>query len=192
MEDKKILRKEILARRDLLTWDEISRFSEKIAERLFGLTEYAKAQTILYFLNFGKEVQTLPMARVTLSHGKRVIAPKTIHKDRRMILSEIYDVDNDLAPGFCDIPEPRPDSLRPIDAGEIDFIIVPGVGFDEKGNRMGYGGGYYDRFFTELDPCVPLVALAFELQIVPKIPVSPWDRRIGIIITEKRVIDCRT
>ena len=70
----------------------------------------------------------------------------------------------------------------------IDLLIVPGVAFDLQGNRLGYGGGYYDRFFERLRPGVPLVALAFELQIVRQVPVEPWDRRMDWLVTEKRVI----
>ena len=71
------------------------------------------------------------------------------------------------------------------------ILIVPGVAFDLQGNRLGYGGGYYDRFFPQLREGVPLVAVTFELQIVKEVPVDPWDRRVDFIITEKRVIDCR-
>jgi len=131
------------------------------------------------------------MVPLTLAHGKRVVAPKTVHRERRMIISEVFDVENDLAPGLWNIPEPRPECLRPVDVSEIDLVIVPGVAFDERGNRLGYGGGYYDRFFTELRDGVPLVAVAFEVQVLPEVPVAPWDRRVDLIITESRIIDCR-
>lgn len=191
MEEKKALRKDVLSRRDQLSWEEVEMFSERIADRLFSLPEYRAARTIMYFLNFGKEVMTLKMVPQTLEHGKRVVTPKTVHKERRMILSEIYDVTEDLAPGLWDIPEPKPDKLRPLDAGEIDFVVVPGVAFDESGNRLGYGGGYYDRFFTELRTGVPLVAVTFEVQLLQTVPVAPWDRQVDMVITEKRLIDCR-
>jgi 5-formyltetrahydrofolate cyclo-ligase len=191
MAEKKVIRKEVLAQRDLLTWDQVREYSQRIALSLYALPEFLKALTVMYFLNFGKEVQTLDMVPETLARGKRVVAPKTVHKERRMILSEILDVEQDLAPGLWNIPEPRPDKIRPVDVSEIDFVLVPGVAFDETGNRLGYGGGYYDRFFEELKPGVPLVAVTFERQILPRVPVAAWDRRVDIIITEERVIDCR-
>ncbi|MGI6658244.1 MAG: 5-formyltetrahydrofolate cyclo-ligase [Dethiobacteraceae bacterium] len=191
MLDKKSLRKKVLAARDSLTWDQVEANSVKIAEQLFALPQYQAAQTIMYFLNFGKEVLTMKMVPQTLAHGKRAVATKTVTKERRMILSEIYDLEADLEPGLWGIPEPKAEALRPLEPTEIDFVIVPGVAFDLQGNRLGYGGGYYDRFFPQLREGVPLVAVTFELQIVKEVPVDPWDRRVDFIITEKRVIDCR-
>lgn len=188
MLDKKAMRKEVLARRDSLSWESIREKSAQIGDRLFSLPEYQKAHTVMYFLNFGKEVQTLSFLPRSLEHGKRVVAPKTVHSERKMILSQILDIEEDLAPGMWNIPEPREDRLRPVPAGEVDFVLVPGVAFDEQGNRLGYGGGYYDRFFAELNPGVPLVAVTFETQVVPSVPVAPWDRRVDILVTEERIL----
>ncbi|NLZ39330.1 MAG: 5-formyltetrahydrofolate cyclo-ligase [Firmicutes bacterium] len=190
-EKKKQLRQAVLQQRDLLTAAEIEAHSESIKEKLFSLPEYQAAQTIMFFLNFGKEVMTLKMLPQALKQGKRVVVPKTVPKEKRMILSEIYDIEKDLAPGLWQIPEPKEDSLRPVAPQEIDFVVVPGVAFDLSGNRLGYGGGYYDRFFPQLRPGVPLVALTFELQLVEQVPVDSWDRQVDLIITEKRIIDCR-
>lgn len=192
MEEKKALRKDVLSRCAELTSEDVTASSQGIAAQLFALPEYMAAKTIMYFVNFNKEVATLDMIPQTLSHDKRVVVPKTIHKERRMILSEIFDVDEDLAPGLWNIPEPKPDKMRPVAPKDIDFVVVPGVAFDEAGNRMGYGGGYYDRFFPELRDGVPLVAVTFELQMLPLIPVAPWDRQVDIIVTEKRIIRCQT
>ncbi len=191
MLEKKLLRKEVLSRRDNLTWEQVRDYSRVIGGHLVSLPEFIRASTVMYFLNFGKEVQTLEMLPAALALGKRVVAPKTVHKERRMILSEIIDAENDLAPGLWNIPEPKPDRIRPVDATQIDFVLVPGVAFDKSGNRMGYGGGYYDRFFNKLRPGVPLVAVTFELQVLPAVPVAAWDRRVDLILTEKRIIDCR-
>lgn len=174
-----------------MSWDEVKLHSGRIAGLLFSLPEYKQADTVMFFLNFGKEVCTLDMVPAALSHGKRVVAPKTVHRERRMLLSVITDTETDLAPGLWNIPEPKPDRLRLIEAACIDLVIVPGVAFDERGNRLGYGGGYYDRFFTELREDVPLVAVTFELQVLPAVPVMSWDRRVDLVVTEKRVIDCR-
>ncbi|MCR3921697.1 MAG: 5-formyltetrahydrofolate cyclo-ligase [Firmicutes bacterium] len=193
METKKVLRKEVLAQRDALAWPQIESFSQSIAARLFTLPEYQSAGTVMYYLNFGKEVMTLKMVPQSLAHGKRVVAPKTVPKEKQMIISQILDVEADLAPGLWDIPEPKAEALRPIKATEIDLVVVPGVAFDVEGRRLGYGGGYYDRFFPQLRQDVPLVAVTFELQILqPKIiPLDSWDRQVDIIITEERVLDCR-
>ncbi len=192
MEEKKTLRQEVLSLRDQLSWQDVEAFSAEIARKMFALPEYIAAGTIMYFLNFGKEVMTLKMVPQTFAHAKRVVAPKTLAKERKLILSEVLDVADDLAPGLWDIPEPKAERLRPVAPSEVDFVVVPGVAFDEQGNRLGYGGGYYDRFFANLREGVPLVAVTFEMQILPAVPVAAWDRRVELIITEKRVIDCRS
>ena len=189
-EEKKALRKDVLSRCELLPHEDVAAFSGSISEKLFALPEYQAAKTIMFFVNFNKEVVTLDMIPHSFSHGKRVIVPKTVQKERRMILSEIFDVKEDLAPGLWGILEPKKDKLRPVDAKEIDFVVVPGVAFDEQGNRLGYGGGFYDRFFNDLREGVPLVAVTYELQMVPQVPVAEWDRQVDIIITEERVIRC--
>ncbi len=186
-----MLRKEVLSKRDELSWDEIEAKSKKIADFLFALPEYIEADTVMYFLNFGKEVQTLDMVPLTLNHGKVVAAPKTVHREKKMLLSQITDVDDDLAPGLWGIPEPKPEKIRAVNPLDLDFVVVPGVAFDEQGNRLGYGGGYYDRFFQQLRPGVPLVAAVFEEQILPAVPAEPWDCKVDLIITDIRIIDCR-
>lgn len=185
---KRTLRKQIFARRDSLTRREIAAKSEAIAARLDEQPFYLGAGTIMFFLSFRSEVETRGMVEETLARGKQVLVPKSLPAERGLLPSELRDLEGDLAPGAYDILEPRPEALRPVDPGRIDLLIVPGVAFDLQGNRLGYGGGYYDRFFERLRPGVPLVALAFELQIVPRVPVEPWDRRMDWLITEERTI----
>ncbi|HPU01831.1 MAG: 5-formyltetrahydrofolate cyclo-ligase [Firmicutes bacterium] len=185
---KRALRKEILARRDRLSASEIAAWSKAIARRLLELPPYREAGTIMFFLSFGSEVDTGEMIEESLARGKRVLVPKTVPEERRLIPSELLDCAKDLAPGAYGIREPRPEALRPVAPCQIDLLIVPGVAFDLKGNRLGYGGGYYDRFFNRLRPGVPLVALAFELQLVEHVPVEPWDRRVDWLLTEKRAV----
>lgn len=187
---KKQLRKTILERRDKLTAEQVEAFSQRIAEKLFALPEYRHARTVMYFISFGKEPETLKMVPQSIAHGKRIVAPKTVPSTKQLLLSEIRDIEADLAPGLWDIPEPRAEAMRPAEASEIDFVVVPGVAFDEKGNRLGYGAGYYDRFIPRLNSGVPLVALAFELQVVESVPVEPWDVKVDVVVTEERVIYC--
>jgi 5-formyltetrahydrofolate cyclo-ligase len=186
--EKKALRKKIIALRDLLTPAEIKEKSALIAENLYSLPAYAQADKIMFFIDFGSEVSTRSMVEETIKRGKVALAPKALPETREMIPSQILNWDADLAPGAYNIPEPCESALRPCKPEEIDLLIVPGVAFDLKGNRLGYGGGYYDRFFPLLKPGVLLVALVFDLQIQPEVPVEEWDRRVDVIITEKRII----
>ncbi len=142
----------------------------------------------MFFISFGSEVDTRIMVEETMRRGKVVLAPKALPKTRELIPSEIIDWDEDLAPGAYNIPEPREDRLKPYAPETIDLLLVPGVAFDQKGNRLGYGGGYYDRFFSLLKPDTPLVAMVFDLQIQPQVPVDEWDRRVDCVITDERVI----
>ncbi len=186
---KKELRKEVISERDQLTEKDIAEKSRLIGENLFSLQAYRNAEAIMFFISFGTEVDTRPMVEETISQGKIALAPKPRPQERKMIPSRILDWDNDLIPGAYNIPEPKEEALRPYNPDQIDLLIVPGVAFDLKGNRLGYGGGYYDRFFALLKPGTPLVALVFDLQVVPEVPVEEWDRRIDLIVTEKRIIN---
>ncbi len=186
--DKKELRSKIITARNRLCAEELRRKSEAIAENLFKMPAYRKSKTVMFFLTFGSEVKTLPMVEETIKMGKQALAPKALKNTRKMVPSLLLDLEADLEEGNYGIPEPKAEALRPVDPKTIDLLMVPGVGFDMKGNRLGYGGGYYDRFFEHLRPDVPLVALAFELQIVERVPVEEWDRRVDYLITEQRVI----
>jgi 5-formyltetrahydrofolate cyclo-ligase len=187
--DKKELRKEIIAERDRLTDEEIVSKSASIAEKLYSLQAFEAAKAVMYFIAFGSEVDTRPLVEETIGRGKIALAPKAIPQSRELIPSQIIDWESDLVPGYYNIPEPRAGALRPFAPEQIDLLIVPGVAFDLNGNRLGYGGGYYDRFFSLLKPETPLIAIVFDLQIVPEVPVDEWDRRVDCIITEKRIIE---
>ncbi len=189
--NKKELRKKIIKRRDQLAPEEIRDKSLAIAENLYSLPAYWDAASVMFFITFGSEVDTRPMVEETIKNNKIVLAPKPVPETREMIPSQIIDWDEDLVPGAYNIPEPKEEALRPFKPERIDLLIVPGVAFDLKGNRLGYGGGYYDRFFSLLKLQVSLVALVFDLQIVPEVPVDDWDRRVDTVITEKRIIKTR-
>ncbi len=182
------LRREILARRDALPPEDRRKRSASIAEALFALPEYKSAGTVLFYVSFRSEVSTRRMIEQAISHGKKVLAPKVEHHRRELRLFEIKDLSTDLEAGYMNIYEPVEKRTREASPEEPDLVVMPGVGFDEKGNRLGYGGGYYDRLAVKLRPGVWLVAPAFEEQVVGDVPSLPHDRKTDIIITEKRVI----
>lgn len=169
--------------------EEITEKSARIAACLYSLDLYTQSGAVMFFISFGSEVQTRPMVEETISRGKLALAPKALPESRELLVSRLLDWDRDLLPGAYNIPEPREESFRQCDPGVIDLLIVPGVAFDRKGNRLGYGGGYYDRFFERLRPGTPLVALAFNLQVIPVVPVEKWDRPVDLILTETGIIN---
>jgi 5-formyltetrahydrofolate cyclo-ligase len=111
-----------------------------------------------------------------------------VDKDRNRL--ELYEIKGmtELKGGYMGIPEPSLTKDRLMDVNDIDAMIIPGVGFDLSGNRLGYGGGYYDILLAKLTKRIPLIALAYEEQIVESIPPEPYDRKVTIIITDKRII----
>lgn len=179
---KSSLRKRILEARDRLSPDEQRTKSVDIENRLFALPEVVSASTILFFASFRSEVQTHSMIRKALAAGKRVALPKVKGKD--LAFYEIKDFETDVVPGTWGILEPH--EKNPITLDPIDLIIVPGVAFDERCNRLGYGAGFYDRVLSKYK--LSTVAIAFEVQLVPDVPMSQQDVPVQKIVTEKRII----
>jgi 5-formyltetrahydrofolate cyclo-ligase len=188
MMDKARLRKEILQKRDTLTLQERKDKSARIMERLLSLPEYDAARSLFIYADFRSEVMTRDLMAHALKHGKRVLASRTLVSEKRLALTDILDPERDLVPGYMGIPEPRDGIFRDIPCAEVDLVLTPGLGFDEKGNRLGYGAGYYDRLFESMRENAVRIGLAFEVQIVPEIPSENHDVKIPIIVTEDRVI----
>jgi 5-formyltetrahydrofolate cyclo-ligase len=180
---KKEIRKKMLAARDSLLPAQRSSKSRQIEKRLFSLPEFKSAHAVMFFASFRSEVDTIPMVRRALDEGKRVILPKVIGDE--LELFEIRNVDSDVFPGAWGIPEPR--GSAPVKLDELDVIIVPGAAFDERGNRLGYGAGFYDKLLSTFKKMT--VAVAFDIQIVPMVPAAAHDVPVQKIVTETRVIE---
>lgn len=185
---KELLRIKLLKKRDSIPPEVRRAKNRMVHERLLCLGEYRNASSILFFASFRTEVDTAALIQEALVSGKKVILPKVDLGQRRLLLYDVRSVD-ELQPGYLGIPEPSvitEERLRDIDS--VDVVIIPGAGFDPAGNRIGYGGGYYDRLLAGLTKDIPLIAPAFEEQIVDTVPSEPYDIRVGIIVTDRRVI----
>jgi 5-formyltetrahydrofolate cyclo-ligase len=176
------LRKKILEARFALPPAERRAKSREIETRLFSLPEFSNATTVMFYASFQSEVETHGMIRRALAEGKRVVLPRV--KGKVLELLGITNFDQDVSPGSWGIPEPDQGTL--VAVKDIGLIVVPGAVFDEQGNRVGYGAGFYDKLLPQY-PGVT-AALAFELQIVPQVPAEAHDVPIKKIVTEKRVI----
>lgn len=185
---KRFFRKRLLARRDRIAAHERAARSGRILRRFLAIPEYRQARWVGLYCAFRSEVETAALLRRVLRQGKRAAVPVTIWKSRGLVFSEVRDPGNDLTPGTKGIPEPKPEALRPVAVEALDLLIVPGVGFDLSGHRLGYGMGFYDRLFHRLPGRVPRVALAFECQVVPALPAGKQDQPVGVVVTEERVI----
>lgn len=186
---KSELRKDVLKARDALSPASVAEKSARIMERLLGMDEYRRASTIMAYLDFRSEVRTGKLVEQAMADGKRVAVPVTDVASRRLTPSLLEAFPGDLQPGAYGIPEPRPGCLRPLDPLALDLVVVPGVAFDGEGNRLGYGGGFYDRFLPRTGPGSVFVALAFELQIRPGVHPGSHDIPVHYIITEDRLIN---
>ena len=190
MLDKSKIREEILSKRRSLREKELRAMSKEIQKRLFFLPEFQESRTISLYVDFDNEVRTKDMIKDCIDKGKRVVIPFIRSKDRAIILSEVKDIDKELEPSTFGILEPAKGYFRPVPYNEIDTVVVPGVAFDAKGGRLGYGGGYYDRLLINVNRKAHLIGLAFEFQILKEVPQQSHDIVLESIITEKRIINC--
>ena len=126
----------------------------------------------------------------SLAADKLTVLPRVDPKAKMLRLHRIVDLGRDVGPGHLGIPEPHA-SCPEVGRDEIDWVLVPGVAFDATGQRLGYGGGFYDRLLPVLRRAVQRVAGAFEMQVVEAVPLAPHDCGVDAIVTETRVIDAR-
>ena len=183
MERKKLIRKEIFRRRKEASSQQVIENSAKICRTLCQLEEFQKAEWVYIYIDYKNEVMTGEIMEQALAMGKHVAAPKVVGKD--MIFYEIQSLD-DLEPGYFGIREPRED--LPVADCETAFLVMPGVAFDREKHRVGYGGGFYDRFL-EKHTKLYKAALAFEFQMMEEIPVEPTDILPDVVITETAVYE---
>ena len=186
MEKKKSIRKEILAKRRSLSEESVREKSRKIKSNLLGLPEFKRAKTIMFYVAKDEEVRTEEIIKESLRIGKKVAVPVCIVETRDLAPSLLTDY-GDLAPGAYGIPEPREEHRSILPPGELTLIIVPGVAFDRQGNRLGFGGGFYDNFLGKVPPGIPRLGLAFELQILEELPFGEKDVPVDGVVTEERI-----
>ena len=188
MKMKDRLRKSIEKKRNTLSTSEVLEKSSRIKKRIFEMDLFRDAQTILFYVSYGNEVYTHDMIKESISLGKTVVVPKSVTKNNALILSRLTDWNN-LEVGAYNILEPKQESIEQVDVESIDLIIVPGVVFDESGNRIGHGKGYYDRLLDDSQN-IPNIGLAFELQMIDNIESEKHDEKIDVVITEDRIVKC--
>jgi 5-formyltetrahydrofolate cyclo-ligase len=156
--------------------------SGQIAAQLYEMEEYRKAKTILFYASCKGEVDTLEMIRKTRSAQKMIGLPKVI--DNVNFTPFRVDDITDLRVGSYGILEPQAEDSKKWRQDTIDLVIVPGIAFDRRNNRLGRGKGYYDRFLKSLPRDVPTIGLAFDFQIVNCLPAcTPQDHPVSLVLT---------
>lgn len=176
---KNAIRKKIIAKRNLLSKDDLANFSAAIAKRLFKHPEFRKATVVAFYMTKGSEVVTQKMIENAIAEGKEVVIPVTNHK----ITFYKFKSFDDLVKGKFSVLEPK---SREKPSKEPEVIIVPGVTFGLCMHRLGYGKGYYDSYLA--DSSAYRIGICFDFQVVEKLPVHENDQKMDCIITEKRLI----
>ena len=184
---KKILRKKVLKKRDSIPISERKRKDNLIGHSLFSLPEFKSAKTVLFYASFRTEVDTSGLIEESLKMGKAIFLPKVDRISHRLRLYEIKNL-RELSPGCMGIPEPSLPENRLREIKDVDLIIIPGVGFDRSGNRLGYGAGYYDILLSDVKKKVPFIALAYTEQILDSIPPENHDVRVDMIVTDEQIM----
>jgi 5-formyltetrahydrofolate cyclo-ligase len=187
--NKKEVRRSVLKERAKLSPELHEAYSTRIMELVASTTYYKKARTIMCFVNFGSEMDTSLIINRALKDGKRVAVPIAVHETKELIPSVITTMD-ELEPGYFNILTPKEEFIRPIEPDEIDVVLVPGVAFDHHGYRVGYGGGFYDRFLPRLKRDAKRIAIGFSLQILDQVPRESFDLPVEMIISEKGLLPC--
>lgn len=157
--------------------------SFSIQEKLFETLEFKKAKIILFYASLKTEVETDRMIKEAQARGKVIGLPVVFDKERDIVPFSAKDFPKNLTIGPYDIRQPKEEFSNPISLADIDLVIVPGVAFDSRGNRLGRGKGYYDRFLKTLPKYTPSIGLAFDFQIVACLPHSSVDLPVKKIIT---------
>lgn len=182
---KRDIRKRIQNKRNSLPiWDRKKR-SKIIAEKFFGTAYYNNSNNILIFYPFRSEIDVTIIIRQALENKKNIILPR-IH-DQELKLFYVDNLKKQLERGAYGIMEPTPGLCRLAKTSDIDLVVVPGISFDKNLNRLGYGGGYYDKLLLHIPEGVKKIALCFDIQVVDSIPVSEHDIKVDILITDTKI-----
>ena len=174
--DKKELRRSIRERKRAMTEEEIVSRSEKLGV-LFAQSEaYKNAKTIYGYLPYNQEVRTVPMLEQALKDGKKVAVPKVYGDEMKFLyLDDLTKVSK----GYAGIPEPIADG--PVADDETALVLMPGLAFDPAGHRIGYGGGFYDKFLAA-EPNHPTLALCYEFQMLPELHTEEHDIPVDTVL----------
>lgn len=187
--DRASQRQEARSRRDALPAPERKEKSLLIWKRLQELPAFREASQALFFASFQGEVDTAPMRQGSRDLGMDVAAPRPDPVAKRLVFYLLGDKEG-LEAGPYGVPQPREDSDMVADLEVPSVVLVPGLAFDAAGNRLGYGGGYYDRFLAGEGRDLPKIGLAFDAQLLDQIQPQAHDVPVDFIVTESRTLHC--
>ncbi len=187
VQTKKELRLEIKKRLEILSEIEVKKGSKQIADTLFLTDSWRKSRVIGITLSRGREIETRSIIERAWQEGKEVSVPKCYPDQKKMIFYVISSF-KQLEKVYFGLLEPITSETKPIESDHIDLMIVPGVCFTETGFRIGYGGGYFDRYLAEYQQ--QTISLLYECQLLTELPLESFDVPVQKLITENRIIEC--
>lgn len=174
--DKKALRQSIREKKRAMSVEQIQTCSARLTEKFCASTQYASAKTVYGYLPYNQEVRTVPLLERALADGKRVAVPKVYGDEMRFIYMTDLSLTEKSEMG---IPEPVAD--EPVADDPTALVLMPGLAFTKNGDRMGYGGGFYDKFLAQ-EPNHPTVALCYEFQMVEELPTQDHDIPVDLVL----------
>lgn len=174
--DKTALRKEIREKKRAMSPQQIASASQDLARQFFATDYYRQAKTLYGYLPYNQEVRTEQILLQALRDGKKVAVPKVYGDTMRFIFVEDL---NGVEKGYAGIPEPVAD--EPVAQDENALVLMPGLAFDAEGHRIGYGGGFYDKFLSA-EPVHPTVALCYDFQMLSKLETEEFDVPVDLVL----------
>lgn len=183
---KERLRGEFLEARRKMAFEEVFRLSSLVQKRFLGSDFFRPSRRLALYSSFQNEVLTDEIFQTAIGLGKEVFYPRVVRGAGRLAFFRVNRL-SDLSPGSYEVPEPGEGAEAKVGPDSFDLVVVPGVAFDLKGSRIGYGKGYYDKFLKNVRSVI--VALAYGFQVLSEdIPAEPHDMQVSAIVTERRTL----
>lgn len=174
--DKQELRRLIREKKRAMSEEQITSRSAELARQFYASELYRNAKTIYGYMPYNQEVRTIPMMEQAIRDGKKVAVPKVYGQEMRFILMDDLSA---VEKGYAGIPEPVADG--PVANDETALVLMPGLAFDQEGHRIGYGGGFYDKFLAS-EPGHPTLALCYDFQMLPRVQTEEFDIPVDIVL----------
>jgi 5-formyltetrahydrofolate cyclo-ligase len=183
---KAALRTRMKAVRAAIGPDQRGQAAARATERLFEVAGFSAARTVLLFSSFGSEIPTVAIAKRLLDDDRKVLFP--FLDGGQLGAAWVRDAESLATTTYGPL---EPSGRVAVDPGEIDVAVVPGLAFDRLGNRVGFGGGHYDRYLRRLPQPAIRIGLAFHVQLMDAVPHGPRDQPVDMVVTDQETIDCR-
>lgn len=178
------LRAIALQRRDALSPSLRRDYGQIILDRILAMEQFRQARTVMAYCGFGSEIDTAPLLRAILEGGKTLVLPKINRPAGVLDIYQVGDRETGLVTGVWGIREPNPARCVLKTPADLNVVLVPGVAFDRKGGRIGYGKGYYDKLLAQCRHACK-IAGAFEAQVFDSVPMAPHDIPVDALVTER-------